>query len=198
MVANFARGKTFRELVEAAEEEFASRDLPLKPGAAEKLLRDRVEVVAAQIGVSPQSALRYFSAETIRELARKTVLMRKEHEAHVDEQSPVALTVQQAGLVLSAFTVAARLGAVNGDPDVAADLCEVITGVSMALRSSDQVEMSALLLSKGLMWASLPAEKLVDGDWAVLPGKTSRDVDLQLAGQLCRDLDAIRGLLSTA
>lgn len=197
MVANFERSKAFRALVEVAEAEFARRDLPLKPGAAENLLRDRVEKVAAQVGVTRQSAPRYFSAETIREHARKTVLMRKEHEARVDEQPPVPLTARQAGLVLSAFTVAARLGAVNGDPDVAADLCEVITGISMALRSSDHVEIPALLLSKGLMWATLPADKVADGEWAVLPGKAGRDVDLQLAAQLRRDLDAIKGLFGT-
>jgi hypothetical protein len=105
--------------------------------------------------------------------------------------------VAQAGLVISAFTVAARLGVVNGDPDVAADLCEVITGVSVELRGGSPVEVSALLLSNGLNWARLPAEKLARGSWSVLPGKSRPEDDAAVAAQLQRDLDAIMALLRT-
>jgi len=42
------------------------------------------------------------------------------------------------------------LGVVNGDPDVAGDLCEVITGVSVRLRAGVPVEVPALLLSNRL------------------------------------------------
>jgi hypothetical protein len=86
---------------------------------------------------------------------------------------------------------------VNGDPDVAADLCEVITGVSVGLRSGVPVEVSALLLSNGLTWARLPLDKLADGSWAVLPGKSRPEDDAGVAAQLLRDLDAIEELLRT-
>jgi len=86
---------------------------------------------------------------------------------------------------------------VNGDPDGAADLCEVITGVSVELRGGSPVEVSALLLSNGLNWARLPAEKLARGSWSVLPGKSRPEDDAALAAQLQRDLDAIMALLRT-
>jgi hypothetical protein len=57
------------------------------------------------------------------------------------------------------------------------------------------VEVSALLLSNGLAWAGLPAEKLAGGSWAVLPGKSRPEDDAGVAAQLQRDLDAIKALL---
>jgi len=197
-VANFERSKTFRELVAVVEAEFAAREMSLKPGAAADIVRDRVQQVATQMRITPTSALRYFTADAAAEIARNTTRMLKEHQASQDARPPVRLTAAQAGLVISAFTVAARLGVVNGDPDVAADLCEVITGVSMGLRDGGPVEVSALLLSNGLAWAGLPAEKLAGGGWSVLPGKSRPEDDAGVAAQLRRDLDAIMELHRTS
>jgi hypothetical protein len=94
--------------------------------------------------------------------------------------------------VLAAFPVAARLGEVNGDPDLAADLCEVIAGVGCCLRDAEApVVVSALLLSNGLLWAKLSAESLASGRWAVLPGVTGRDDDQRVAERLQADLETI-------
>jgi hypothetical protein len=196
-VANYERSKIFRALAAAVEAEFAAREMSLKPGGAENIVRGRVEQVAAHMRITPASALKSFTADAVREMARNTARMLKEHQAAEDARPPVRLTAAQAGLVISAFTVAARLGVVNGDPDVAADLCEVITGVSVGLRGGDPVEVSALLLRNGLTWAGSPAEKLAGGNWAVLPGKTRPEDDAGVAAQLRRDLDAIEGLLRT-
>jgi hypothetical protein len=194
-VATFERSKTFRELVSVVEAEFAAREMSLKPGAAADIERDRVQLVATQMRITPASALRYFTADAVAEMARNTTRMLKEHQAAEDALPPVPLTAAQAGLVISAFTVAARLGVVKGDPDVAADLCEVITGVGVELRGGGPVEVSALLLSNGLAWAGLPAENLAGGSWAVLPGTSRPEDDAGVAAQLCRDLDAIKALL---
>ena len=147
-MANFERSKTFRELVAVVEAEFAAREMSLKPGAAADVLRERVQQVATQMRITPASALRYFTADAVAEMARNTTRMLKEHQASQDALPPVRLTAAQAGLVVSAFTVAARLGVVNGDPDVAADLCEVTTGVSIGLRGGGPVEVYALLLQR--------------------------------------------------
>jgi hypothetical protein len=194
-MATFEHSKTFRELVAIVEAEFDAREMSLKPGAAADIVRERVQQVATQMRITPGSALRYFTADTVAEMARNTTRMLKEHQAAEDARPPVRLTAAQAGLVISAFTVAARLGVVNGDPDVAADLCEVITGVSVDLRGGDPVEVSALLLSNGLAWAGLPAEKLAGGSWSVLPGKSRPEDDAGVAAQLQRDRDAIKALL---
>jgi len=196
-VANVERSKTFRELVAVVEAEFAAREMSLKPGGADEIVRARVEQVAARMGITLARALKHFTAEAVREMARNTARMLKEHQASQDALPAVGLTAAQAGLVISAFTVAARLGVVNGDPDLAADLCEVITGVGVELRGGDPVEVSALLLSNGLAWAGLPAEKLAGGSWSVLPGKSRPEDDAGVAAQLQRDLDAIKALLRT-
>jgi hypothetical protein len=57
------------------------------------------------------------------------------------------------------------------------------------------VKISALPLGNGLAWAGLPAEKLANGIWSVLPGKTRPEDDAGVAAQLQRDLDAIEELL---
>ncbi len=195
-MATFERSKTFRELVAVVEAEFAAREMSLKPGAAADIVRDRVQLVTAQMRITPASAL-YFTAEAVPEMARNTARMLKEHQAPEDARPPVLLSAAQAGLVISAFIVAARLGVVNGDPDVAADLCEVIIGVGVALRGGGPVEISALPLGNGLAWAGLPAEKLASGGWSVLPGKSRSEDDAGVAAQLQRDLDAIKQLLRT-
>jgi hypothetical protein len=196
-MTNFERSETFRELVAVVEAEFAAREMSLKPGAAHGIMRERVEHVASQMAITPASALKYFTADGVREMARTTVRTLKEYQAHQDALPPVQLSAAHAGLVVSAFTVAARLGVVNGDPDVAADLCEVVTGVSVGLRADVPVEVPALLLGNGLAWARLPADKLAGGSWAVLPGKSRPEDDAGVAAQLRRDLDAIEELLRT-
>ncbi len=196
-MATFERSKTFRELVAVVEAEFAAREMSLKPGAAADIVRDRVQLVTAQMRITPASALKYFTAEAVAEMACNTAQMLKEHQAAEDARPPVLLSAAQAGLVISAFIVAARLGVVNGDPDVAADLCEVIIGVGVALRGGGPVEISALPLGNGLAWAGLPAEKLASGGWSVLPGKSRSEDDAGVAAQLQRDLDAIEQLLRT-
>lgn len=69
-MANIERWKTFRELVDLVEAEFAARDMPLKPGAAAQLMRERVERVAARLRVTPRTALTYFSRDIVLDLAR--------------------------------------------------------------------------------------------------------------------------------
>ena len=191
-VADYRRLKAFRELAELVDAEFAARGLPLKPGAAEEMLAERAEAVATRLRVTPRTALTYVTVDAIQEWARGTARELKEREAAEDARPPVRLDSRQAGLVIAAFTVAARLGVVNGDPDLAADLCEVIAGVGCFLRDeSPPVSVSALLLSNGLRWARASAETLSSGAWAVLPGVTSLDDDQRVAAHLHADLTKI-------
>lgn len=188
--------KAFRELAALVDAEFAARGMPLKPGAAEDVLRYRVQDVADQMGITPASALKYFSKDSVRDLARNTARTVKEHEAVQGARPPVHLSPSDAGLVISAFTVAARIGIVNGDPDVAADLCEVIAAVAMELRYEPSIEISTLTLRNGINWARLPTQNLADGTWTVMPGKTQPEVDQGVATKLQLDLDTIELLLA--
>lgn len=118
----------------------------------------------------------------------------RETEANDDVLPPVLLGASEVGLLISMFAVVVRIGVVNGDPDVAADLCEVVTGISMALWEQDLPAVSALLVRNGIRWASLSADRLADGTWAVMPGKPGPDADQGVAAQLRGDLDAIAAL----
>jgi hypothetical protein len=195
-VADFRRLKPFRELVDLVEVEFAERGMPLKPGAAADLVAERAEMVADQLGITPRSALNYFAEDDIKGLARNTARQLKEHQAAQDARSPVSLSFSQAGMVISAFAVAARLSVLNGDPDVAADLCEVITSISICLRDGrPRGEISALLLDNGLNRARVSAENLASGAWSVEPGETDLDADQRIATALSEDIEAIEDLL---
>jgi len=166
----------------------------LKPGGAKELLRAHLDRVASHLGISKRSALRYLSAETVVALARSAARTMRETEANDDALPPIPLRMADMGRMISAFAVAARIGAVNGDPDVTADLCEVITGISMALRTQDLPAAPALLVRNGLRWASLSADRLADRTWAVMPGTEQPDTDQNVAAQLRADLDAIATL----
>lgn len=195
-VGDYRRLKAFRELAELVDAEFAKRGLPLKPGAAADIVAERAEAVADQLRITPRTALNYLTGDALRDLVRSAARDIKEREAAEDARPPVRLDSRQAGLVIAAFTVAARLGVVNGDPDLAADLCEVIAGVGCFLRDGEPpVAVSALLLSNGLMWARLSAESLAAGRWAVLPGVTNWEDDQRVAGRLQADLATIDRLV---
>lgn len=171
-MAEFDRTKDFIRLADALEREFAARNMHLKPGGAKELLRMHLARVANQLGISKRSALTYLSAETAVALARSASRTMRETEASDDAQPPIPLGTTDAGLMISTFAVAARIGAVNGDPDVTADLCEVITGISMALRTQDLPAAPTLLVRNGIRWASLSAERLSQGTWASDARKT--------------------------
>jgi hypothetical protein len=193
-MAEFDRTKDFIQLADALEREFTARNMHLKSGGAKELLRAHLDGVANQLGISKRSALNYLSIETAVELARSAARSMRETEANDDALPPIPLGTSDAGLMISTFAVAARIGAVNGDPDVTADLCEVITGISMALRTQDLPAVPALLIRNGIRWASLSADRLADGAWAVMPGKRQPDTDQGVATQLRADLDAIASL----
>jgi hypothetical protein len=183
------------ELTAAFEAEFSARGIPLKPGAANRIIRDRINEVANQAGLTPRTAMKHLTIDGIRDIARNTARALKEREAAEDALSAVALTIEQAGLIISAFTVAARLGVVNGDPDVAADLCEVVAGVGIEMCSAAELQVSARLLRDGLRWAELPTEQLTGGAWSVLPGRSKLRDDAGVAARLQGDLEEIRSLL---
>lgn len=193
-MAEFDRTKHFIQLADALERESAARNMHLKPGGAKELLRAHLNRVASQLGVGNRSALKYLSAETPVALARSAARTTRETEANDDALPPIPLSTSDAGLMISTFAVAARIGAVNGDPDVTADLCEAITGISMALRTQDLPAAPALLVRNGLRWASLSADRLADGTWTVMPGMEQPHTDQDVAAQLRADLDSIAEL----
>lgn len=193
-MAEFDRTKQFLEIADAIEREFTARNMRLKPDGAKGLLRAHLGRIASQLGISQRSALNYLTPETAAKLARSAARTMRETEANDDALPPIPLDPADAGLMISTFAVAARLGTVNGDPDVTADLCEVITGIGMALRTHSPPTAPALLVRNGIRWASLAADRLTDGTWAVAPPHAQPDVDHGVAAQLRTDLDTISAL----
>jgi hypothetical protein len=96
-VANFERSKAFRDLVAVVEAEFAARDMSLKTGAAREMMSERVEYVARQMAITPQAALKKFTPDGVREMARTTVRALKEHQARQDALPPVQLSAEHTG-----------------------------------------------------------------------------------------------------
>jgi hypothetical protein len=74
----------------------------------------------------------------------------KEQEAAEDALPDTALTVSEAAMLVPLISVSARLGIVNGDPDVAADLSEVGSAIGLALRLMPPVVLSTARLRQGL------------------------------------------------
>ncbi|HKS46379.1 MAG TPA: hypothetical protein VJT49_14960 [Amycolatopsis sp.] len=75
-----------------------------------------------------------------------------------------------------------------------ADLCEVITGIGMALRTQSLPTAPTLLARSGIRWTSLAADRLTDGTWTVAPPHAQPDIDHGVAAQLRTDLDTISAL----
>ena len=167
----------------------------LKPGGAATLVNEKVDDVASQMRIQPRSALRYFTVEGMRELAQNTARGLKELEAAADARSDRVVASDDAGLLVPVFALTARVGLLNGDRDVAADLCEVVAAVGLALRSSPPI-VSTALLERGVGWAYFVIDKLGAGTWTTDPAHlTTPKQDLTLAAHLRDDVNVIEGWL---
>lgn len=164
----------------------------LKPGVLGGLVNKRTEAIAEQLGITPRTALRYLTLDGMRELAQNTVRGLKEHQAAEDARLDTIITTEEASLFVPVFALTARIGLLlNGDADVAADLCEVVAAVGLALGSSPPTAPTALMRS-GVRWAELVAEQLGAGAWVTDPAHPSTvEQDLALAAKLRVDLDSI-------
>lgn len=187
---------TRRELAAALERELAALGVTLKPSGAAVMIDQKISDVASQMGMRPASALRYFTVDGMRELAQNTARGLKEHEAAEEARPDLVITTDDAGLLVPVFALAARVGLLNGDRDVAADLCEVMAAIGLALRSSPPT-VSTALLAQGVNWAGHVVEQLGAGTWTTDPAHpTTTDQDLMLAAHLRADLDAIEARLN--
>lgn len=181
---------TRRELAAALEQAFAELGSPLKPGAAKLLIDDRIASVAAQLGCSLQTAVRYCDVEGMADLARNTVRGLKEHEAAEDALPAVVIRPEDIALFVPVFAVTARLALVNGDRDMAADLCETVATIGLSLRKPP-ASVSTGLLRKAVRQARTARDSLELGFWVADPdGPGGMPFDTHLAAELGLDLDA--------
>jgi len=187
---------TRRELSAALERQLAVLGVTLKPGGAAAMVNLKLEEVASQMGMRPQSVLQYFTVEGMQELAQSTARGLKEHEAVEGTRADSVITTDEAGLLVPVFALAARVGLLNGDRDVAADLCEVAAAVGLALRNSPPTASTAQL-QRGVEWAGFVAEQLGTGAWTTDPAHpATAEQDVMLAAHLRTDLDAIESWLN--
>lgn len=121
----------------------------------------------------------------------------KQHDAAKDALPDTALpdtvlSTADAALFVPIFAVTARIGLLNGEPDVAADLCEVVAAVGSALRNTPPA-VSTALLRRGVDWASSVVELVEIGIWKIDPTHPAAvDQDVRLVAHLQADLDAVR------
>lgn len=110
-----------------------------------------------------------------------------------DTVPATALSTADVALLVSVFATTARIGLLNAEPDVAADLCEAVASVGLALRSPSPA-VSTVLLRRASDWASAVLDLLGAGIWTIDPSRRSAaaDQDGRLAAQLQADLAAVR------
>lgn len=110
-----------------------------------------------------------------------------------DTLPDTVLSTADAALFVSVFATTARIGLLNNEPDVAADLCEAVAIVGSALRTTP-VTVPTALLHRAAGWASSVIDLLGVGIWTIDPSRRPATVeqDARLAVRLQEDLGAIR------
>ncbi|MBB3664503.1 hypothetical protein FB384_003407 [Prauserella sediminis] len=193
-MAEFDRTEKFLRIAEALDREFASRGMPLKPGAARDVLRGHLDTIAKHLRIQRRSALKYIDDDTAATLARSSFRNVQETQAHDDTLPPLPLDGPNIGLLISAFAVAAHTAVMNEDPDNAADLCDTIMQIGMTLRDELVPTASGALIQDGLRKADLAVRNLLDGTWSLNPRDPSPPTNAEIADQLRADLDSIDAL----
>lgn len=105
----------------------------------------------------------------------------------------MVLCTADAALLVSVFATTARISLLNGEPDVAADLCAAVATVGSALGSPSPAVSSALL-RRASDWASSVFDLAATGIWTTDPSRrpAAVDQDGRLAAQLQADLEGLR------
>lgn len=91
---------------------------PLKPGGAAVMVNKKLQQIAARMRIKPQSAMRYLDPEVLRTYANKTVERLRGLRAAEESLPDTLLSKGDVALLVPVFAMTARIGLLNGDPDV--------------------------------------------------------------------------------
>ena len=95
----------------------------------------------------------------------ENVLLDLELNVVVEDTVPdMVLSTPDAALFVSVFATTARIALLNAEPDVAADLCEAVTIVGLALRGPSP-SIPTAVLRRASDWAASVLDLLVAGIW---------------------------------
>jgi hypothetical protein len=178
--------------------------LSLPQQAAASLLQDRVRAVAAQLRITEQSARRYFTDDTVQDLAREIAVSLVEERpgsAPLEHPRTVRTPLATAGRTVAALAEAARLALVNADSHVAEQAVQLISGLGQMLAEHQDTIAAgqAVLLQQPLLART---HRILDGTATQvrggdirLPDDVPPDAARALADALTRDAAAVRMLL---
>lgn len=127
--------------------------------------------------------------------AKNSVRGLKDQDATEDALPDTVLSTADAALFVPMFAMTARISLLNGEPDVAADLCEAVAAVGSALRNTPPA-VSTALLRRGVGCASSVIDLVGVGIWTIDPTRAAvAEPDVRLAAHLQADLDAVKSRL---
>lgn len=166
-------------------------------------MQDRVRAVAAQLRITEQLVRRYVTDDTVRDIAREIAVSLVEERpgsAPLDPRT-VRTPLATVGRSVAALAEAARLTLVNGDPHVAEQAVQLISGLGQMLAEHEETIPAgqSVLLQQPLLART---HRILDGTAGQVRGGEMRlpddvppDAAEALADALARDAGAVRTLL---
>ena len=178
--------------------------LSLPQPAAAGLLQDRVRAVAGELRITEQSARRYVTDDTVRDIAREIAVSLVEERpgsAPLEHPRTVRTPLATVGRSVAALAEAARLALVNGDPHLAEQAVQLISGLGQMLAEHEETIPAgqSVLLQQPLLART---HRILEGTAGQVRGGEMRLPDdvppaaaEALADALARDAGAVRTLL---
>lgn len=177
--------------------------MTLVGGEAEDLLAGRVTAIAAQLGVTPRTALGYVSEDNLELLAEQLGSLAGEYDDAAGAAEPVVVRFVDAGRVVAALGMAVKLAAehVEGHQadafGITADGADALVGLGVAM-SAAKGAGEFRFGGQHLVWARKvlvrTIELIGDGTWACpCEGPDDGEPGCRLQRQLTGDLHLVGG-----
>jgi hypothetical protein len=104
-----SKSTTFRRLVEQLREGCQRQGIQLDHGAAELILAEHINAVAARLRVTDHHAMRaYLTEEIIEQIVARCAQTRAQQQAKVDLASPMVLPVPHAATIIGALAASCQ------------------------------------------------------------------------------------------
>jgi hypothetical protein len=177
--------KTFRTLTQQLRDGCRRRGVDLDHGAAELILADHVNAVAARLRITDTHALRgYLTDEAVNQLAEVCARARAHHDRDVELASPMLLPVAHAATIIGA--PAASCEAATTAEHRAETTTAVREAAATILRIAGAIARDQL---------STMVDHLTDGSWHMPDHQQLPDArahDLALRDRIARDRELLQ------
>jgi len=203
VAGDIRNSKRFGELAALLRERAEREGVTLVGGEAEDLLADRVTAIAAQLRVTPRTALGYVTEDNLELLAEQLGSLAGEYDEAAGAAEPVAVRFVDAGRVVAALGMAVKLAAehVEGHQadalGITADGADALVGLGVAM-STAKGAGEFRFGGQHLVWTRKvlvrTIELISDGTWACpCEGPHDGEPACRLQRQLTGDLHLVGG-----